>query len=104
MDFISGPRATSTSFSFSKEKTGILTATVGAGGYNPVPNPIAGTFSPRDARTPSSTIGMPVTLEMYGTVREERGLTSMMYRSPAYSMNWMFTRPLTCRLRAMLTV
>ena len=81
-----------------------MTATVGAGGYSPVPKPISGTFSPSDARTPSSTIGMPVTLEIYGTVRDERGLTSMIYRSPAYSINWIFTRPRTCRLRAMLIV
>ena len=32
VDFISGPRLTSTSGSFSKLNTGILTATVGAGG------------------------------------------------------------------------
>ena len=90
---------------FSKLNTGILTATVGAGGYRPVPKAISGTFSPSEARTPSSTIRMPVTLEIYGTVREERDwLTSMIYRSPAYSIKRYSSRPRTCRLRAMLIV
>ena len=32
----------------------------------------------------SGTIGIPVTLLIYGTVREERGFTSMMYTSSPF--------------------
>ena len=35
-----------------------------------------------------STIGIPVTLLMYGTVLEERGFTSMTYTSAFMAMNW----------------
>ena len=77
VDFISGPSCTSTSVSFSKLNTGTFTAQYGGCGYSPVPYPSSRSFSPHITRVASSTIGTPVTLLMYGTVREERGLTSM---------------------------
>ena len=38
---------------------------------------MSASFSPIMMRVARSTIGTPVTLLMYGTVRDERGLTSM---------------------------
>ena len=82
VDFISGPRCVSTSTSFSEENTGTFTATYGEMGYNPVPYSMSASFSPSIARVAKSTIGTPVTLLIYGMVREERGFTSITYNSP----------------------
>ena len=57
-------------------------------------------FSPSIQRTASSTMGTPVTLLMYGTVRLERGFTSMMNTSLLYTTNWIFIRPTTFSARA----
>ena len=40
-----------------------------------------------------STMGMPVTLLMYGTVREALGLTSITYSSSPCTIYWTLTRP-----------
>ena len=52
----------------------------------------------------SGTIGIPVTLLMYGTVRLERGLTSITYTSSPHTMNWMLISPITCKDFASLLV
>ena len=44
-------------------------------------------------RVASSIIGTPVTLLIYGTVREARGLTSITYGSPRQIRSWMLTSP-----------
>lgn len=77
MDFISGPSRVSTSCSFSKLKTGTLTATYSASGYQADAVALVAQLSPNIMRVAISTIGTPVTLLIYGMVLEERGLTSM---------------------------
>jgi hypothetical protein len=59
------------------EKAGALTATKAGGGSNPPLQPSSGNVAPSEIRTANATIGTPVTLDMNGTVREARGLTSM---------------------------
>ena len=52
--------------------------------------PCSGRLTPSMASVPMSARDQPVALEMKGTVREERGFTSMMYTSSFLStMNWM---------------
>ena len=75
--FISGPSAVSTAVSLTIENTGAFTATSGRAGTRPLPQPHSLSGSPSMVRTASSTIGTPVTLLRKGTVRDERGLTSM---------------------------
>ena len=82
VDFISGPRLEFTSVSFSNENTGTLTAVYGGTRYRPVPYGISARRSPSMTREATSTIGTPVTLDIYGTVRDALGLTSMTYSSP----------------------
>ena len=77
VDCMPGPRDGSTPRNFAVEKAGALTATNAGGGRSPPPQPRSGSVAPREIRTASSTIGTPVTLDMNGTVREARGLTSM---------------------------
>ena len=51
---------------------------------------------PRITLVARGTIGIPVTLLIYGTVRLERGLTSITYTSSPRTMNWMLIIPITC--------
>ena len=44
---------------------------------SPVPYPSSDSFAPSITREAMSTIGTPVTLLIYGTVLDARGLTSM---------------------------
>ena len=60
-------------------------------------SPVPLIFLPRITLVASGTIGIPVTLLMYGTVRLERGFTSMTYTSSPHTMNWMLISPMTCR-------
>ena len=76
VDCIAGPSVGSTPRSFVVEKTGALTATRSRGGSSPPVQPIDASVSPSATRVASSIIGTPVTLEMNGTVRDARGLTS----------------------------
>ena len=55
-------------------------------------------------RVAHSTILMPVTLEMNGTVRLERGLTSITLSSPSATIYWMLSTPLTLRPTAIRRV
>ena len=48
-------------------------------------------------------MGTPVTLEMYGMVREARGLTSMTYNSLRYTRYWMLMSPLVFKESASCT-
>ncbi len=49
---------------------------------------------PSITRVAILAIGMPVLLEMKGTVREDLGLTSITYTFSSLStMNWMLNRP-----------
>ena len=77
VDFISGPKYELTSLNFSNEKTGTLTAKYGGVLCSPVPQPISLRVAPVITREAISTIETPVTLLIYGTVREARGLTSI---------------------------
>ena len=77
VDFISGPRIEFASFSFSNENTGTFTAQYGGVLRSPVPYPSSDSFAPSITREAMSTIGTPVTLLIYGTVLDARGLTSM---------------------------
>ena len=61
-----------------------------------------------DAR---STMGTLVTLEIYGIVRDARGLTSITYNSLCQTRYWMLTRPLVpsasvsfCELSTMVCI
>ena len=77
VDFISGPKAISTKPILEKENTGAFTATCGRAGTRPVGKPKLSNVSPKAIRVAYSTMLMPVTLLMKGTVRLERGFTSM---------------------------
>ena len=48
--------------------------------------------------------GTPVTLEMMGTVREARGLASMMYTSSSQMAYWTFMMPSTLKSFAIFAV
>src|SRR5579884_2473219 len=77
VDFISGPSAMSIGCSLDIENTGALMATTGRGASNPDVHPSDLRLSPQLTRVASSTMGTPVTLLMKGTVREDRGFTSI---------------------------
>ena len=104
VDFISGPRAISTRPILEKENTGAFTATYGLLGTRPSGKPKSFKLSPRAMRVAYSTILMPVTLEMNGTVRLERGLTSITLSSPSATIYWMLSTPLTLRPTAIRRV
>ena len=94
VDCMPGPTDGSTPRSLAVENAGALTATNGGGGRSPSSQPSSSSVAPSEIRTASSTIGTPVTLDMNGTVREARGLTSMRYTPSSRTMNWALTRPL----------
>jgi len=77
--FISGPRYVSTSRSFAIENTGALSATRSPDGQRPSGRayPSAASVLPAPMATASVTSGTPLTFVRKGTVRLERGLTSM---------------------------
>ena len=77
VDCMPGPTDGSTPRSLAVENAGALTATNGGGGSRPPLQPSSASVAPSAIRTASSTIGTPVTLDMNGTVREARGLTSI---------------------------
>ena len=87
-----------------KENTGAFTATYGLLGTRPSGKPNSFKLSPRAMRVAHSTILMPVTLEMNGTVRLERGLTSITLSSPSATIYWMLSTPLTLRPTAIRRV
>ena len=77
VDFISGPKDTSTLGSFCVENTGTFTDTRSGSGYTSTPYPKSTNFSPNITFVAISTIGTPLTLLIYGTVLEALGLTSI---------------------------
>ena len=77
VDCIPGPTDGSTPRSLVVENAGAFTAKYGGGGSSPPSQPSSGSVAPSAILTASSTIGTPVTLDMNGTVRDARGLTSM---------------------------
>lgn len=76
VDFISGDSTMSTPGNFTNGKTASLTAVYGI--CTSFVNPIASSDSPAMQRAASPASGTPVALLTNGTVREARGLTSMM--------------------------
>ena len=77
VDCMNGPTDGSTPFSLAVENAGAFTETKAGTGRRPPSQPIAESVAPSEIRTASSTIGTPVTLDMNGTVRDARGLTSI---------------------------
>jgi hypothetical protein len=74
VDFISGPRMVSTPGNRTKGNTGLFTNTPAATRSSTRPSSVS--VRPAATRAAIFAIGTPVAFEMYGTVREERGLTS----------------------------
>ena len=93
VDFISGPKDTSTLGSFCVENTGTFTDTRSGSGYTSTPYPKLTNFSPNITFVAISTIGTPLTLLIYGTVLEALGLTSITYSFPSNSINWILIIP-----------
>ena len=74
VDFISGPRMVSTPGKRTNGNTGLFTNTPAA--RRSSTRPSSASVRPAATRAAILAIGTPVAFEMYGTVREERGLTS----------------------------
>ena len=100
VDFISGPSRLFASGTLPKENTGTLTAQSGGAFHSPSGQPRDSIVSPIMTRVAMSTIGTPVTLLRYGTVREALGFTSMTHSRPSYIRYWMFTSPRVPSARA----
>ena len=58
-----------------------------------MPYPRSFSFCPSITADARSTIGTSVTLLIYGTVRDARGLTSMTYSSLSNTRYWILTKP-----------
>ena len=104
VDFISGPKLTSTLASFDIENTGTLTDTNLGSLYTPVPYPKSANFSPNIHLVARSTIGTLLTLLIYGTVLLALGLTSITYNSFWNSINCILTIPSTFSSNAIFLV
>ena len=98
VDFISGPRTTSTPGNFANGKTASLTATYPTGGAS---------VKPRDRREwPSMALvasfasGRPIVFDTNGTVREARGFTSRTKVCAWRIANCTLMRPTTPRAAA----
>ena len=79
VDFISGPRNVSTLVNFDIEKTGALTATKSRFGINPVPHSRSRRFLPNITCVAIRIIGIPVTFDMNGIVRDDLGFIRRVY-------------------------
>ena len=69
------------------------------GSTRPDFKPRSVSFSPNAARVASSTILISVTLLKNGTVRLERGFTSITYTLSFTTTYWIFNKPLTLRFK-----
>ena len=74
VDFISGPRIVSTPGNRTNGNTGLFTNTPAAS--RSLTTPSSASVRPVAMRAAMRAIATPVAFEMYGTVRDERGLTS----------------------------
>ena len=93
VDFISGPRRTSTSVNLLNGKTDSFTA-IWTGLISFV-NPISFKVLPAMIRAAIFARGTPIVLLTNGIVREARGFTSIIYISPFCTANWILIRPIT---------
>ena len=102
VDFISGPSSVSAPANLSNGRTASLTATWVRTGSSV--KPTSARVSPAIRRAACAARGAPTAFATKGTVRDARGLASMMKTSPSWTAYWMLSRPTTPRARAMAGV
>ena len=95
---ISGPSTVSEPGKRRKGKTASLIAC--SGGLGSSCNPSCSRLRPAIRRLANLAKGTPVALATKGTVREARGLASMMYTSSWQTANCRLIKPCTCKERA----
>ena len=94
VDFISGLRYASMPRSLEKLKAGAFTYHFFFSGATTSTMPCSRRLCPSITRVAMSASGTPVALLKNGTVRDERGFTSITYTLSCLStMNWMLYRP-----------